>query len=204
MPMNTGIGTLIERAGPALVDDPPRNVQDALADLLKRRNGFYAFESALHVFPDRRSASELGLVSWNEPSLWRVTYGDLSSGYLFFAEDVFGGQFSVARGGVYAWDPETGEAEFMARDVETWADVILGDYPLWTGHPVARAWQRLHGSLRAGERLVPIVSFILGGEYEPENVRSINAVKAMRIRAGYAARLRDIPDGAQVRISYGP
>ena len=67
--------------------------------MLRERNGFYALESALHVFPSHSSQQEIGLDKWNESALWRAEYKGVADGCLFFAEDVFGGgQFCVKDG----------------------------------------------------------------------------------------------------------
>src|SRR5450631_3114757 len=66
-----------------------------LFNMLECKNGFYAFESALHVFP-MTSATGLSLEEWNADTLWRNGYKDLAEGLLFFAEDVFQNQFCLA------------------------------------------------------------------------------------------------------------
>ncbi|MFZ0815639.1 MAG: hypothetical protein WAM78_08970 [Candidatus Sulfotelmatobacter sp.] len=57
-----------------------------LFNMLESKNGFYAFKSALHVFP-LTSAIEMSLEEWNADTLWRNGYRDLAEGLLFFAED---------------------------------------------------------------------------------------------------------------------
>jgi hypothetical protein len=61
-----------------------------LLSVLNRKNGFYAFESALHVFPPLRVWLQgMNIDQWNSGSLWRQGYGDLAKGLLFFAETSF-------------------------------------------------------------------------------------------------------------------
>src|SRR5215831_3621378 len=63
-----------------------------LDTLLHQCNGFYAFESALHVFPAAahlENTKEIPLNRWNSFELWRFEYGDLADRMLFFAEDAF-------------------------------------------------------------------------------------------------------------------
>ena len=64
--------------------------------VLKEKNGFYIFESALHVFPSISSDNQIGIIEWNETSLWKTYYNCDLSNVTFFAEDIFGNQF---RGG---------------------------------------------------------------------------------------------------------
>lgn len=174
----------------------------ALAALLARCDGFYAFESALHVFPSRSQHGEHSLREWNAPDLWRYEYESIpdDNDYVFFAEDVFGGQFAIAHETVSVFDPETGEFDPIADDLEGWAQALLTDYPNLTGHPLAHDWQSMHGPLRPGRRLIPKVPFVLGGDYAVENLYDAEAVHAMRYRGHLAAQMRDLPDGSAVRL----
>lgn len=171
-----------------------------LQALLERRDGFYGFESALHVFPYHPSPEEHGVVAWNHPDLWRGEYQGLTDGVLFFAEDVFGVQFCVRESRVETFDPETGAFEAMASGIEAWAQRILDDPRGWTGYPLAHAWQVAHGPLRAGQRLVPLRPFVLGGAFSVENLRAVEAVAGMRARAAVAVQIRDLPDGARIEL----
>ncbi|MGB8011036.1 MAG: hypothetical protein WCF68_05445 [Terriglobales bacterium] len=171
-----------------------------LEPILKMKNGFYAFEGALHVLSDVGTSSEVGLFDWNSESLWRSEYHGMDEGAFFFAEDVFGSQFCIHRDGVYSFDPETGSFTSMASGIEEWAGQVLGDYELWTGHNLARDWQEQHGALSIGHRLLPVTPFVLGGEFTVANLHSIEAVNGMRYRASIAVQIKDLPDGASVKL----
>jgi hypothetical protein len=170
-----------------------------LLKLLARKNGFYAFESSLHIFPTQSKPGEIGLEDWNS-NLWRNEYQGLADGMLFFAEDVFGGQFCMKSGEIYTFDPETGHASHIAKDLEGWADVILADYEVLTGYPLAHEWQNLKGRLSPGERLVPKIPFVAGGEFSIENLYLLDSVKAMQSRANLAVQIKDVPDGQAIRL----
>ncbi|WP_279489093.1 DUF2625 family protein [Aeromonas veronii] len=120
---------------------------DDLLAMLQYRNGFYAFEGALHVFPTHSEEREMGLESWNDNGLWRSAYAELVDGCLFFAEDVFGGQFCIKGNKIYTFEPETGTLDYLADDIDTWAQVVLDDYEVLTGYPLAHQWQKLNGQL---------------------------------------------------------
>ena len=170
--------------------------------MLARRNGFYAFESALHVFPLEDCGSEIGIRRWNSPGLWRGEYGELLRGHFFFAEDVFGGQFSIRSDRIWMVDEETGESSEMAGSLEGWAKRLLEDHRVLTGWPIAHEWQMTHGPLPTGKRLMPGRLFVLGGEYEVRNLAAIDAVEAMGFRGYMAVRLANLPDGTKVRIRF--
>lgn len=172
-----------------------------LYHLLELKNGFYAFESALHVFP-YTSDLGTGLEAWNAESLWRDRYKDLADGLLFFAEDIFQDQFCLSKkqSGVFRLQAETGAAIPMADSVENWAAVILADHKAETGWPLAHAWQEKNGSLPDGQRLMPKTPFFLGGEYNLENLWAGDPLEGMRFKADIAIQTRDLPDGAQVQL----
>jgi hypothetical protein len=174
---------------------------DELSDLLRTVNGFYAFESALHVFPASSTKHTIDLATWNDQALWRDSYRGMADGYLFFAEDVFGGQFAVKDQGVFRFDPETGDAEAMASSIDEWASLILADFEVETGYPLAHEWQARNGAIREGFRLLPKTPFVLGGGYEVENLYALDSAKGMRLRAELAVQIRDLPDGSVIKYS---
>jgi hypothetical protein len=192
---------LLSIAGPALGSAGPdvAGLLSDLGELLGRKNGFFAFESALHVLPSGPvSDGTMSVQLWNDPDLWRSSYGGMADGLFFFAEDIFGGQFAYGSDGIVSFDPETGEVERFAADLEVWADRVMADYQLLTGFPVAHSWQAVHGQLAQGLRLVPKKPFVLGGEFVPENLYALDAAKGMRFRGGLATQIRDLPEGASV------
>lgn len=119
----------------------------------------------------------------------------------FFAEDVFGGQFCIKDSKVYTFDPETGSLEYLADDIESWVQILLSDYEVLTGYPLAHQWQKQNGQLPAGKRLLPKLPFVLGGEFVLDNLYLADAVEGMRFRADIASQIKDLPDGAQIRFN---
>jgi hypothetical protein len=177
-----------------------RGQVEALMPLLQLANGFYAFESALHVFADTGPAPEQGLVEWNDKGTWISEYGGMADGGIYFAEDIFGTQFCLRAGVVATFDPETGAFETMASSIEDWAYNVLRDPGLWTGHPLAHQWQADHGAIEPGRRLIPKRPFVMGGEFACDNLYVADAVKAMRYRGSVAVQIRDLPDGTPITL----
>jgi hypothetical protein len=167
--------------------------------MLKQRNGFYAFESALHVFPVTSDPAS-GLEAWNAESLWRHAYKDLADGLLFFAEDIFQDQFCLSNKGVMTFHAETGQTTFLADSIEAWADLVLSDYSVQTGWQLAHDWQALHGPLPFGKRLMPKMPFILGGEYTLDNLYAGHPLEGMTFKGDLAMQIRDLPHGAKIRL----
>ncbi|MEZ5344501.1 MAG: SMI1/KNR4 family protein [Pyrinomonadaceae bacterium] len=166
--------------------------------MLTERNGFYAFESALHVFPSQSNGSEIGLEDWNRSTLWRDEYDGLAEGCLFFAEDVFGTQFCITKDQICIFDPETGSLEFLANTIEEWAEIVLSDFKVLTGYPLAHEWQIHHGRIPNGKRLVPKTPFVAGGKFDIENLYLCDAVESMKFRAKIAKQIKDLPDGSRI------
>ncbi|MEP0068923.1 hypothetical protein [Pyruvatibacter sp.] len=169
-------------------------------ELLNHKNGFYAFESSLHVFPDRTFGSEVGFAEWNSQDSWRDEYGPLAANLAFFAEDLFGNQFAISDDGIVIFDPETGKCDHLASDIAEWAHQILIDYEYLTGCRLAHEWQIQHGSIPSGNRLVPKIPFVLGGEYELANLRIADSKLSMFERADIAKQVAGLPDGAHVTL----
>jgi hypothetical protein len=168
-----------------------------LAPLLTRRNGFYALEGAVHVFPTGQS-SQTTLEVWNDPALWRSRYQDLDRDVVFFAEDIFGGQFGLRDNAVVSFDPETGALEPIAPSLDAWAELVLIDQSI-SGYPLAHSWQVANGALPSGQRLVPKQPFVLGGPFDSDNLYALPAIEGMLLRADLASQIRDLPDGTQIR-----
>lgn len=175
-----------------------------LAEMLSSKNGFYAFESALLVRPLQHDTPPLGVREWNAPDLWKNQYADNLSDVLFFAEDLFGGQFGLRADGVHAFEPETGALSPISPDLAGWAKEVLSDYDFRTGYPLGHDWQIAHAPLPPGIRLLPKIPFVCGGKYEVENLYSLDDVTGMRFRASIANQIRDLPDGAEITFKVSP
>lgn len=173
----------------------------SLMPLLGICNGFYAFESALHVFPSTAAPGERGADEWNAQELWRNAFPDFSPAWYCFAEDAFGGQFAINPEGVVCLlDPETGVHELIAANLEGWAQALLGDYRALTGWPVAHEWQASNGALVPGRRLIPKLPFVLGGAYAVDNLYDADCAASLRYRGEIAQQLSQLPDGASVKL----
>jgi hypothetical protein len=206
---------LLDRCGESLLATPGREsvmelcgdrwaCAEELGEMLSKKNGFYAFDSALLVRPLTHVKPPLGIWEWNTPALWKYEYEGTLDGFLCFAEDVFGGQYALSRTGIVAIDPETAETEDIASTLEQWADVILRNRNYRTGYSIAHDWQQRHGSIPVGHRLAPKIPFVTGGKYVLENLHPSIDVEAMRFRGSIARQIRDVPDGGHVTFEVKP
>lgn len=172
-----------------------------LLDLLRCKNGFFAFESALHVYPLGARSGGLNLLDWNDPHNWRSEYGDLIEvPVLFFAQDVFGNQFGISNKGIILFYSEFAETELVGENLDEWGDALISDWRGFTGYELAHEWQIQNRPLAEGERLIPKVPFVVGGKYELSNLYAGRAVEAMRFRGSLARQLSRVPDGTPISL----
>src|SRR5882724_11588296 len=205
----TRVEKLLSISSEPLVSTPPDNSEiiqhfplgPELLRMLESKNGFYAFESALHVFPLTNAPLEgASLVEWNSDSVWRSDFADLTVGLLFFAENILQDQFCLSGSGVLRFNAETGGTNLMADSLESWAEIILRDYDRQTGWTLANKWQSENGPLPRGKRLMPKSPFFLGGAYTTENLWAGDAAERMRFKADVAMQTRNMPNRTQVRL----
>jgi len=210
--MARSIDTLTLRGGDPICQEPAHfrtNILHSLGDLgrqlaglLTRKNGFYAFRSALHVFPACQKEGVMDLEKWNDPGLWIDYYDNMALGTVFFAEGIYGDQFGIRGQEVVRFEAETGVAESMASSLEEWASLVLKDSNYQTGYPLAHKWQQIHGPLPRGQRLVATRPFVLGGDFDVANLFALDAVKAMRYHGDIALRIRDVPNGTKIIFKF--
>jgi hypothetical protein len=173
-----------------------------LAALLSDTNGFTTANAGVQVF--RAGPGGLGpeLGEWNAKATWKHTYGDLAVGLFCFGQDLFGVQFAIEDNSrVVAFDPETGDREVIGDGLDAWAQWLLSDLDLHACRSFATGWQDRHGPLGYDERLVPRQFFVLGGTFDDDNLKVVDAATAMRIRGPVAQQITALPDGTQVRLS---
>ena len=208
--MQNSLKKILKVGGPSICSQPPiicdlvdnlaGSLRNQLLDVLKEKNGFYAFESALHVLPAQTTDGHIGLDVWNDPSLWKSAFDGLADDLLFFAEDIFGGQFCIKEGAVYSFEPETAELTPVADELNGWATAILSNYEVMTGYPIAHRWQEVYGQVPNGKRLVPKTPFVLGGEYAVENLYLLDATRAMQLMGDIATQIKNLPEGSKIKF----
>ena len=104
-----------------------------LANLLKQKNGFYAFND-FPRFPACQKDGVMDLEKRNNPSLWTKPYENMASGTVFFSEGIYGDQFGIRKKEIVRFEAETGLIEPIALSLEEWASVGLNDCYYQTGY----------------------------------------------------------------------
>src|SRR5579864_6158685 len=62
----------------------------SIGSVLRQKNGFFCFESALRFFPSETSGASWGITDWNKHNLWKADYNGRADNVFCFAEDLFG------------------------------------------------------------------------------------------------------------------
>ena len=172
--------------------------------LLVERNGFFGYENALLIRPLSSCGDVLGVLEWNDANAWRRMFRADLAGHLFFAETAFGEQFSLTEDAVFVFDPEVAEFNFFASNLDSWVAGVMQDPNIHVGYGLAKQWQEINGPLRPGERLGPKRPFILGGDFSIDNLARIRDSDLMAFRAQLANQIRDLPDGAEIKLNLIP
>lgn len=178
------------------------SLYDEIIQILSLKNGFYAFESALHFFPaiEEPDGKRIDVNQWNHDDLWQGEYDSLVDDLFFFAEDVFGCQFCIKDGKLYTFDPETGNLGEISNNFNGWAKAVLDDYNFMTGYPLAHEWQVKYGELPCQKRLLPKKLFVFGGGFAVDNLYLADAVEGMKYRASVAKQIYNLPNGTTVKM----
>ena len=170
-----------------------KNFNEELNNILKKKNGFYTFESALHFFSNNEIENITSLIKN------RYQYDSIEN-CLFFAEDIFGNLFCYDNvlNIIFLLDLESGQKEELGSSFEEWAKKILEDYDYLTGYSIAHEWQVKNGSLNKNIRLFPEIPFILGGEYNINNLKEIEQMNGIKKKFELYKQIKDMHDGEKV------
>lgn len=189
-----------DKAAFETIDKCLKKKSTSLFEVLSKKNGFLAFESALQVFPSKKSQGVPGIFDWNSPDGWRRHYDEIQTPIIFFAQDLFACQFGISSSGIVRFEPESGEVNNHSGSLEEWAQKILIDYDFETGWSIGREWQERNGILSNEYRLLGKVPFVMGGEYEYNNMRAVELNEAMDKLGKLYQQIKDVQDGNVIKI----
>ena len=138
------------------------------------------------------------LASWRwlvgeQPQL----HGWSSSGDLFYV-DAHGAVWWLETGGGSTERAAESRAAFEAvlRDPEAGGSLLLA--------PVVHAWEEAHGKLATDRCLGFLTLPVLGGAYTIDNRVALPIVEHAGLTGEVHCQIRDLPDGATVRITFTP
>lgn len=178
----------------------PLVVDQEHKSLLSKHNGLTAFEGGLRIFGATPNLLP-SLHDWNKQEGWRSEYGKLiKKDLVFFAEDVFGNQFAFDGKRVVYFDVENGRATPFANSFSEWLLMILED-PVDTLQLMPyKNWLRKGEQLEPSEHLCPTYPFIVKADPPLHELYRVNSIEDMRYKGHFAVQIKDVPDGAQIKI----
>ena len=140
---------------------------------------------------------------WNDPTGWKSKYvapGIAVPGAII-AEGFLGDQYAVVDALVVRWDPETGETESTGMSADSWYAQMREDASSLELVWLLEEWERSNGPLPVTQHLAPKLFFVLGGAFEVDNLYAADAESDLASRAQLARQIRDLPDGAEVKLN---
>jgi hypothetical protein len=185
--------------GPAVITCPLVTDQEHQS-LLSIHNGLTAFEGGLRIFGTKPSLLP-ALQDWNRQESWRSEYRELiENSLVFFAEDVFGNQFAFEGDRVVYFDVENGRATPFANSFSEWLSIILEDPADTLQLMLYKNWLKKGERLEPSEHLCPTYPFIVKAEPPLHELHRVNSIEDMRYKGRFALQIKDVPDGAKIKI----
>lgn len=172
----------------------------SLAPLYETFNGGYFFGGALEIFPVGTS-HYTEIESWNDAAGWRKDFDQDLDGIVFFAHDLFCFPYGVRGEAVVRLNHETGEIEPMAATLTLFLEQLLDECDYYSGQSLLAEWEEEHGPLPIGQRLFAKMPFVLGGDWETDNLWASEPLPVLAFRAFCAKHLKGKADGTRVSIS---
>jgi hypothetical protein len=168
--------------------------------LLSLHNGLTAFDGGLRIFGTKPGKLPT-LQEWNEQKGWRSAYKELvKETLIFFAEDVFGNQFAFDDGGVVYLDVENGRAAPFANSFSQWLSIILEDPVDTLQLMLYKGWLGKGERLEPSEHLCPVYPFIVKADPPLKELYRVKSMEDMLYKGNFAYQIKDVPDGAQIKI----
>lgn len=164
------------------------------------QNGGLFFDNSLQLYGINAAESYLDIEHVN--ATLKKEFGELFEGLYSFGQDIFGNQFAfIAKSSaIVLFECESADVKEIASNFENWIDEILGDLDYYTGQSLGNQWMESNDFF-SDERLCPRRPFIIGGEYEIENLHSLDYPKYIEFYADLAKQIVNIKDGEKVKIT---
>lgn len=97
-------------------------------------------------------------------------------------------------------NPEDSSLEIIASSLDEWFSIIKSDKVTYLYSDILEEWESRNGKILLGEKLIPSIPFIIGGDYELDNFIKCTELEAMRYYSQYAKTLYKLPDGNVVKL----
>jgi len=185
------------------IDDPEilASLSSELTHLLRRANGYVAYNGGLHVRGACHDPKWHSLRSaWLGPAALHRLFPVLSSSDIPFGEDALGHQFIIRDGVVHRLDAEVGELESLAVDLADFDAAARSDPVEYLRLQPLERFRAEGGSLEPGQLLSVYPPYVFQESASNVSLRAIPASDRIAFLAHLAASIRDLPDGARVSM----
>lgn len=187
------------------VDDLPilEEIPSALADLLRRTNGFIQFDGGLHVrgaclAPDWHSLRE----AWHGEAAFQRLYKSVNPMDVPFGEDCLGDQFFLREGVVWKLMAETDDARSLEVSLEDFLLNAQRDPVQYLEmQPLLRYLKTRDARLEPGQLLAAYPPFSTLESKRGVSLRPIPTTDRRRFLAEWAAIVRGATDGMKRAVN---
>lgn len=196
---------LIKNQSKRIKNDSENSFYTKIEDLnyqkfIYENNGGYFFNNSIHMFGVSRESIYHDSETIN--NYISKLYKNISTGLLFFAEDLFGNLFSYDTKGVVYFNIETGEKEFLCDDFISWCELLQDDLEYYTGSALIKEMSNDQViKLGLGYRLSAKYPFVLGGDYDLNNLYLKGQFENLQYNASIANQIYNLPDGEKIKIN---
>jgi hypothetical protein len=172
--------------------------EQSYIDYLQNTNGGYYCKGALHFFGvsdlnkfhDLRFIGQIVSESYDEFNVIE----DMG----IIGEDIFGHLFVSLKNGYGLFNIETAGIEHIANDFTGFLNKISSDIKFYTGERLVLD-REMSEQLCTGYRYCPIFPFVLGGEYQAENLHLKDMVANIKFSSDLAKQIKNLPDGTKIK-----
>lgn len=162
-------------------------------NFIENTNGGYFYDFSLHLYgisPEKyNDVFQVNAILAEKCSIWQKSFFSIG-------QDIFGNQFVFSGNDILFLNLETGESEMIANSFLEWIEVISENIAYFSGCAFSKLL-----SNKQGVRLCPKLPFVLGGEYEEENLYSMPFPKYLQYYSDLEKQIRDLPDDTEFEIS---
>lgn len=185
------------------IDDPAilENLPAELVDLLRRANGYVAYDGGLHVRGACHTPEWHSLrAAWRGDRAVRRLFPAVRADDVPFGEDALGHQFVLRDGIVHRLDSEVGELESLDVDLADFDAAVRADPVSYLRLAPLERFRAEGGTLQPGQLLSIYPPYVFEESGKGVSMRAISAGDCLGFLAGLAAAIRDVPDGTRIAV----